>query len=125
MTSRIVSSVIFVCAILALPAAAYAQEASLTGTVTDSTGGVLPGVTVRALHEATGNTFEATTDARGAYRIPVRIGVYKITAELPGFTSATRTGIELLVGQEIAINLQLTPQSVQESVTVTAASDGV
>src|SRR5438105_1490465 len=122
MTSRIVSSVIFVCAVLMLPAATYAQEASLTGTVTDSTGGVLPGVTVRALHEATGNTFDAMTDGRGAYRIPVRIGVYKISAELQGFTSATRTGIEVLVGQEISINLQLSPQSVQESVIVTAAS---
>src|SRR4030088_3517176 len=122
MKSRIVRSVIFIGAILTLPAAAYAQEASLTGTVTDSTGGVLPGVIVRALHEATGNTFDTVTDGRGAYRMPVRIGVYKITAELQGFTTATRTGIELLVGQAIAINLQLAPQSVQESVTVTAES---
>ena len=94
MKSRIVKSVIFGCAILMLPGAAYAQEASLTGTVTDSTGGVLPGVTVRALHEATGNTFDTMTDGRGAYRIPARIGVYKITAELQGFTTATRLSLD-------------------------------
>ena len=48
-------------ALLALPCAAYAQEAALAGTITDSTGGVLPGVTVTAVHEATGNRFEAVT----------------------------------------------------------------
>ena len=52
-------------ALLSLPVAAYAQEAVLTGIVTDSTGGVLPGVTVTAVLEATGNRFEAVTDTRG------------------------------------------------------------
>ena len=51
---------------LMLPALAHAQEATLSGTITDSTGGVLPGVTVTAVHEATGNTFESVTDALGA-----------------------------------------------------------
>ena len=58
-----------------LPVAGYAQEAVLSGTVTDSTGGVLPGVTVTATHTATGNTFVAVTDAKGGYRLPVRVGV--------------------------------------------------
>jgi hypothetical protein len=91
---------IFICTIfLALPVAGYAQEATLNGTVTDATGGVLPGVTIRAVHEASGNTFEIVTDDRGAYRIPVRIGVYRITAELSGFTTLNRSGIGLLVGK--------------------------
>ena len=49
-------------AIVALPMRALAQEAVVTGSVTDTTGGVLPGVTVVAVHEATGNTFLAVTD---------------------------------------------------------------
>jgi hypothetical protein len=53
---------------LFLPAIALAQDATVNGTVTDSTGGVLPGVTVTALHTATGNTFFAVTDDRGNYR---------------------------------------------------------
>ena len=57
--------VIVLVTILAIPAVGFAQEAVLTGTVTDSTGGVLPGVTVRAVHEASGNTFEGVTDERG------------------------------------------------------------
>src|SRR5436190_1438438 len=86
--------------ILALPLAALAQEASIGGTVTDSTGGVLPGVTITALHQATGNTFVAVTDENGAYRIPVRIGGYRITADLPGFASVARA-LELVVGQQV------------------------
>ena len=59
----------------------------------DNTGGVLPGVTVTAMNEASGITFVSVTDERGLYRIPVRAsGLYKITAELAGFTTATRAG---------------------------------
>jgi hypothetical protein len=120
MTSSVVRQLIFVSAILSAPLAAFAQEAVFSGTVTDSTGAILPGVSLRAIHEATGNSFEATTDQRGAYRIPVRIGVYKLTAELAGFTTLTRAGLELLVGQTVLINLQMAPATVQESVIVTA-----
>src|SRR6187431_205458 len=103
----IVRRLFLLAALLALPCAAYAQEAALAGTITDSTGGVLPGVTVTAVHEATGNRFEAVTDERGAYRIPARAGGYQITAELSGFTTVSRTGIQLLVGQTATINLQM------------------
>ena len=46
-------------AVLAWPGVVHAQDATVNGTVTDTTGGVLPGVTVTAVHEATGNTFLA------------------------------------------------------------------
>ena len=49
-------------AVLILPVSGFAQEATLSGTVTDTTGGVLPGVTLTAVHEASGNTFEGVTD---------------------------------------------------------------
>src|ERR1035437_10495252 len=96
----VVRRFLLVCAILALPGIAYAQEAVLNGTVTDSTGGVLPGVTVTAVLEATGNIFETVTDARGAYTIPVRVGVYRVKAELQSFTSVTRPGVQLLRSEE-------------------------
>ena len=60
--------------ILALPITASAQEATFTGQVTDTTGAVLPGVVVRAIHEATGTTTEVVTDGRRGFRIPTRIG---------------------------------------------------
>ena len=103
---------------LAMPVMGYAQEATLSGAVSDTTGGALPGVTVRAVHETSGNSFEAVTDARGDYRIPARVGAYRVTAELAGFAPATRT-VTLLVGQEAVVNLQMAVSGVQESVTVT------
>ena len=106
-------------AILLLPAIARAQEATLIGSITDSTGGVLPGVSVTAVHDATGNTFEAVTDPRGDYRIPVRVGTFSISAQLAGLGTATRAGVVLLVGQTARVNLQLAPAQVQETVTVT------
>ena len=109
-----------IAAILVLPSAGLAQEATIGGTVVDSTGGVLPGVAVRAVHEATGNQFETFTDQRGAFRIPVRIGTYRIVAELAGFATLTRTGLQALVGQQVQLNLELSPSTVAETVTVTA-----
>ncbi|MSO82086.1 MAG: hypothetical protein EXQ53_02150 [Acidobacteria bacterium] len=119
MKSGVVRWLIVVAALLALPVAGYAQEATITGSVTDSTGGVLPGVTVTAVHEATGNTFVSVTDERGIYRIPARVGRYKLTAELSGFTTLTRSGVTLLIGQTANLALQMTVTGVAESVTVT------
>ena len=76
-----------------LPSRAFAQEATFNGVITDSSGAVLPGVTVTALLEATGNTFVAVSDERGFYRIPVRVGTYRITAELSAFATVERPAI--------------------------------
>jgi hypothetical protein len=108
-----------VAALLTLPIAAHAQDTTLTGTVRDSSGAVLPGVTVTATHEAAGNTFVGVTDERGLYRIPVRAGVYRITTELPGFATVARPGVELLVGREVTLNVEMALSGVQETVTVT------
>src|SRR5262245_14048576 len=113
------SAWLVVVGMLVLPVTGYAQDATLNGTVTDSTGGVLPGVTITATNEETGNTFVATTDGSGEFRVPVRIGVYRLTAELQGFTTVTRTGVQIQVGQLATMTLQMSPSSVQETVTVT------
>src|SRR5688500_2437880 len=59
-------------AFIVLPGASQAQEATVIGTVTDDSGGVMPGVVVTAIHEATGNRFEAITESGGGFRLPVR-----------------------------------------------------
>jgi len=112
-------SAFVVIAILAFPVASFAQEASIGGTVKDSTSGVLPGVAIQAVHEATGTVFETVTDERGLFRLPVRIGTYRIGAVLQGFTTVQRTGIAVLVGQQVTVNLEMSPSGVAESVTVT------
>jgi hypothetical protein len=102
-----------------LPSRAFAQEATFNGVITDSSGAVLPGVTVTALLEATGNTFVAVSDERGFYRIPVRVGTYRITAELSAFATVERPAIQILTGQTSTINMQMSPSTLQETVTVT------
>jgi len=110
---------IIVGAFFALPMTGFAQEATLSGAVADSTGAVLPGVAVTAVHEASGNISDTVTDGLGTYRIPARVGTYRVTATLPGFTTVIRTGVALLVGQQVVVNIEMAPSSVQESVTVT------
>jgi hypothetical protein len=104
-----------------MPSVAVAQESTVSGIVTDSTGGVLPGVTVTALNDASGNTFVAVTDERGVFRLSVRTGNYRVSIQLAGFTTADRR-VELLLGQTAVVNVQMSPSRVQETVTVTAES---
>jgi hypothetical protein len=106
-------------ALIALPLIARAQDATLLGTVKDNTGGVLPGVTVTAVNEASGISFVSVTDERGLYRVSVRAGVYKISAELAGFTTTVRPGVELLLGRQATLNFDMQVSALQETVTVT------
>ena len=99
---RTVVRLLLVCSIALAPATARAQqEATLSGAVIDSSGGVMPGVTITALHESSGNTFLGVTDERGEFRLPVRAGRYQLTLELSGFAPLVRR-VELLVGQTAA-----------------------
>src|SRR6266540_1105705 len=118
MTAASIRGLLIAVAMSILAAPSYGQEATFTGMVTDSTGSVLPGVTITAVHEASGNVFTTVTDQRGEFRLPVRVGAYNIKAELSGFTTVNRS-VQVLIGQTAAVNLQLSPSGVQESVTVT------
>jgi len=104
-------------AMVLVPVAAGAQ--SLAGIVRDTSGAVLPGVTVEvsspALIEKTRST---VTDDRGQFRLPVRVGMYSVKAELSGFTTVNRS-VQVLIGQTAAVDVRLAPSGVQETVTVT------
>jgi hypothetical protein len=115
--ARLAALVVSLLAVFA-PIAGFAQEATLGGVVADSTGGVLPGVTVTAEHVATGNTFLAVTDTVGAFRLPVRTGAFRVLFELPGFATVTRT-VELLVGQSVNVTIEMQPDVLVESIVVT------
>ena len=82
--------------LLVLPASAFAQ-ASITGVVKDSSGAVLPGVTVEASSPVLiEKVRSAVTDGSGQYRIvDLRAGTYTVTFTLTGFSSVKRDGIEL------------------------------
>src|SRR4029450_5834841 len=94
---RIVGTALIIFAALIGARPTFAQEATLSGTISDQTASVLPGASVTAVHQASGNVFVAVTDDRGFYRLPLRTGVYRMTVELQGFASVNRC-VERLVG---------------------------
>jgi len=111
---------------LAFPAVASADitRFDLSGIVTDGTGGVLPGVTVSLKNVDTGFTRSTVTDDGGRYSFNALppTGKWTLTAELPGFGTQNREGLEFQANTRPEINFQLNVGGVQESITVAASS---
>ena len=101
------------------PAVAYAQ-ASLSGLVQDSSGAVLPGVTVEAASPALIEKVRTTTtDANGRYSIPdLRPGAYTVTFTLAGFSTFKRDGVELTGTAVVTINADMRVGWLKETITV-------
>ena len=106
--------------LLLLPALAMAQ-AELAGVVKDTSGAVLPGVTVEASSPALIEKLRSVvTDGNGQYRIvDLRPGAYSVTFTLPGFNTLKRDGIELAGSGSFSVNADLRVGAVAETVTVT------
>ena len=83
-----------------LPGVASAQGSGIGGTVSDTTGGVLPGVTVEARNPASIEEVRTVvTDGAGQYAIvALEVGIYEVTFSLPGFNTVVREGIDLSSG---------------------------
>src|SRR5437867_2810356 len=91
----------------------------ISGTVTDSSGAVVPGVTVTAKNEATGVTHTQITTARGLYAFPaLPVGSYTIIAELAGFKTTQKTGNILVVDTPLVVDVVLQVGGVSEVVNV-------
>ncbi|HMC21711.1 MAG TPA: TonB-dependent receptor, partial [Thermoanaerobaculia bacterium] len=119
------SRIVLTLLVLLTATAAFAQTggAGLGGTVTDASGGALPGVTVTATHNATGFNRSVVTGTDGAYRFPsLPVGTYTVTADLSGFASVTTRNVELNVAQERELNIALKQAAVKEQITVTASA---
>jgi outer membrane receptor protein involved in Fe transport len=101
-------------------AAAQALYGSITGTITDSSGGTVPGVTVTITNEDTGLEMFGVTDPTGSYTIRnVPGGTYTLKASLQGFKEFVQTGIPVIVGGIARINGRLEIGALTETVTVT------
>jgi hypothetical protein len=99
---------------------AQEQTSQIQGTVTDSSGAVLPGVSVEAV-SARGQRYSAQSDENGFFRFPsVAPGIYTVTATLSGLTPATATNIEARLGGAPRIDLKLGLSAVSETISVTA-----
>ena len=109
-------------ALVLLPGAAAAQQ--IGGTVSDSTGGVLPGVTVEARSDALiEGVRSAITDGNGQYLIvALEVGDYDVTYSLPGFGTVLREGVSLSSGFTANIDIQLSVGDIAETITVSGAT---
>ena len=110
-------------ATFALPGIAIAQSA-IAGVVRDTSGAVLPGVTVEASSPALIEKMKSgTTNEAGQYRIvDLRPGVYTVSFKLPGFNTVVRENIELEANFTAPINVEMRIGSLEESITVTGES---
>ena len=111
--------VVLSCLVL-LPAAVFAQ-AGIAGNVKDSSGAVLPGVTVEAASPALiEKTRSVVTDGSGNYKIEnIRPGTYSVTFTLPGFNTVKRDGIELAGSFVATVNADMKVGAIEETITVT------
>ena len=110
------------------PARVSAQVvgATISGTVTDSSGSKMPGVDISITNVGTGIVTATSTKGEGTFTVPnLQPGNYEISASAKGFSTLLRKGITLTVGQELILNLSLQVGSVTETVTVTAEAPTV
>ncbi|MBA2355373.1 MAG: TonB-dependent receptor, partial [Acidobacteria bacterium] len=110
--------------VLIAAAGVRAQGAGeITGTIVDSTGGVMPGVTVTITNTATGALRNSVTNDAGIYSVPaLSPGTYTIAAELQGFQAQTRSNLTLQVQQVARVDFTLSTGTVSESVEVTGGT---
>ena len=107
-------------------AVAQDTRAKITGTVTDTQGSVVPGVTVKATNTATNVTTDTVTSVNGIFAIQQLLpGPYRVTATLPGFKTFVREGIELHTAETVTVSIQLGLGTVEETVTVSAATTAI
>src|SRR5438309_7824505 len=124
---QIVLAMLAVALLASVPAFAQGGGASSTGTingkVADSSGGVLPGVTVTATSQSLMGVQTSVTGTDGLYRFPaLPPGTYALTYELPGFNTLKRENIDITMGFTATVNVDLKVASLQETVTVTGES---
>ena len=94
---------------------------TILGTVTDSTGAIIPDVKVSVTNTATNQIFRTVTSSAGDYYAPsLSPGTYSVSAEVKGFQKSVTTGFVLAVDQKIRVDLALKPGAVTETLEVTA-----
>src|SRR5260221_10591836 len=124
---HLVVAVLAACLLTSTHAFAQGGGASTTGSingkVADSSGGVLPGVTVSATSPSSMGVQTSVTDTGGNYRFPaLPPGTYTVQFEPPGFNTLKRENIVISMGFTAAVNVELAVASLQETVTVTGDS---
>src|SRR5690242_5493777 len=115
-------------ALTMMPATAAAQEtrATVTGTVKDTQGALVPGVTVTVLNTETNVPLESVTNEAGVFTVPgVQPGPVKVSAVLPGFKTFVREGLRLRTAETVTLAIQLSVGGLEETVTVSAQASAI
>lgn len=114
----------FSLSVTALPGSylsAQVVTGSITGTVRDTTGAVVPGVSVVAENEQTAQRRQSVTDPTGVYAVAqLPVGIYSVTASLPGFKTSTVRAVRVGVSETVTVELTLEVGEISDQVTVTA-----
>ena len=110
---------------VALSTHAFGQggaNASLSGTVQDASQAVLPGATVTATNTATGIQVKSTTNNAGIYNMAgLQPGTYKVTVEMPGFQTSSKTDVLLAVGSQIRLNFEMKVAGVATQIEISSS----
>jgi len=110
-------------ALLSAPVYAQVDTGTISGTVKDESGGVLPGATVTITHEGQALTLTSVTRGDGTYIFtPIRTGAYLIEIEFPGFSKGVRRGITVGIQEQVRVDFVLQRGAISEQVLVTADS---
>ena len=101
---------LFCLLLFSLAAFAQSDRGTITGTVADATGGVIPGAGIVATNIETGARYETISTETGNYTLAqMPAGLYQLSAELPGFKRYVRQGITVLVAQTLRLDIGLDP----------------
>ncbi len=126
MRVRVAAAALLLALASAAMAAAQGTTSRLTGQVTDSTGAVLPGVTVTLTNDGTGVSFSTVTTAAGAYVFEaLPSGSYTVKFELQGFKTLSSKGNRVAIGQPTSVDAQMAPGELSETVQVTGRVETV
>src|SRR5215472_1080390 len=108
------------------PTPSQSDRGTIAGTVLDSSGGAVEGVTVTATDTATNTVYTATTGPTGGYRLyDLRVSVYRVSVAAPGFKTDEKTGVVVQVNSTASLDFSLQPGAVTETLTVVADAPGL
>src|SRR5262245_40627435 len=109
--------------VLLVTSSALAQTGQINGVITDNSGAVVPGATVKAIEVATGLSRETTTGADGRFTFTaLRPTTYDLTAELTGFRTSARKGVLLQANENLSVNFAIELGALAETITVAGES---
>jgi Carboxypeptidase regulatory-like domain len=124
MTTRVLK--LFLLVAIAVPIWGQSTNGTISGTVEDASKALIPGVMVTATNVNTGIVSTAITNETGAYNMPALLpGQYKVSAELPGFQTEVRTGVELGNALQLRLNFSLSVAGGQQAVEVSVPVDSL